>query len=109
MLNETPKKGKQAASTPLLGPVDNHAAADGPTAEAAIDDDLRFRLASFGLTEAEIRSLSTMHPVLKELLPGIVSDFESSFAAWPWVLPKLRLPAVQQARLRHWLNLCARR
>lgn len=105
MLNETPTRGNQAASTPLLGPVDSHAAADGATAEATIDDDLRFRFASFGLTEAEIRSLSTMHPVLKSLLPGIVSNFESSFAAWPWVLPKLRLPAVQQARLRHWLNL----
>lgn len=89
---------------PPLDPIDDRAVADGVMTVPSIDD-LHSRLASFGLTEADIRSLSTKHPVLKAQLPEIVSDFAGSFAAWPWVLPKLSLPAVQEARLRHWFNL----
>lgn len=104
MLNVDQKQRDGILPQPPFGPAGERAVGDGAMAVPTTDD-LRFRLASFGLTEAEIRSLSTKHPVLKALLPEIVDDFAGSFAAWPWVLPKLRLPAVQQARLRHWLNL----
>ncbi len=63
------------------------------------------RFATFGLTEDDLVRLGSLSGFARERLPGLLTDWNARFAAWPEIQDTLRDPEVHAVRVAHWARV----
>lgn len=66
---------------------------------------LQFRIKSFGLSDQEMRLVSSACDRTTSHLPALVEETQVIYGPWPEAAQRMRETSINQARLSHWLNL----
>ncbi|KMO40723.1 hypothetical protein VQ02_07085 [Methylobacterium variabile] len=73
--------------------------------QTVVTAEQRRRFATFGLTEDDLSLLRGLAGFARERLPGLLSEWNARFAAWPEIQETLRDPQVHEARAAHWVRV----